>query len=111
GKHEGEAQVLADVAKRIRGHLDFGPPEASAEGAVFRELAADHFIELEKFVDVRILRGVQLIRRSEKSDPSLAQKYDLIGDAVQQIEVVRDHHAGQIELLLEPEHEHRELIA
>src|ERR1700722_11248824 len=82
-----------------------------SERAIAREISANHFIQFQKLLNIRIFRLVEIHRRPEKSYFALAEKNNLIGNSMQQIQIVSYHDTRQLQLLLQTQHEQRELIA
>jgi hypothetical protein len=64
-----------------------------------------HPVHRQELLNVRMRRFLQIRHRSEGDGVAFKQHYHGVGDLAHQSQIMRDHHAGELQLPLQPEHQ------
>lgn len=75
-----------------------------------RSASEIHAIHGQEFLHVRMLALLQFAHRAKIDDTALEQKHNAVGDPPHQVKVVSNHQRGQPELLLQPQHQVRQVV-
>jgi hypothetical protein len=58
-------------------------------------------LRIQKVGDGGVLAAAEFVRRADEEQPALHQDRDAVGDGEREVAVVRNHHAGDADLILQ----------